>query len=63
MVAEVFREGPCVTGALHLFPVFPMLHMSQALRGAEVEGGSGCWGMPGLRFECVICLFIFHGSR
>lgn len=41
LLAEVFREGPCVTGALHLFRVFPMLRTSQALRGAEVEGGSG----------------------
>lgn len=43
LAAEVFREGPCVTCALHPFHVFSMLQMSQALHGAEAEGGAGCW--------------------
>lgn len=43
LVAEAFGEGPHVTCDLCWFHVFSVLQMSQALRGAEVEGGPGCW--------------------
>ena len=49
LVVEVFREGPCVTCALCWFSVFSVLHMSQALHGAEVEGNADCVVMPGIR--------------
>lgn len=49
LVVEVFREGPCVTCALFWFCVFSVLHMSQALHGAEVVENAGCVVMPGIR--------------
>lgn len=36
-----------------------VLHMSQALHGAEAEGNAGCVVMPGIRLQCAIYLFIY----
>lgn len=64
LVVEVFREGPYVTCALW-FHVFAMLHMSQALHGAEgVQGvlAAGHAWPTVLVCYLFIYVFIYHSS-